>query len=185
MALLKAFPSGAERDALELQTLGPLGMAYIARARLRGPGSRPGLRSRARAMRTNWEPPQLFAVFWGNFVWHAARGDGFSMDLAREAIGLAERFKDPGIWMEALFLLGATLFYRGDFVGAIVQFEKALSHYDDRERTRLWASRVGQDAGIGHRCHLALALVVPGISGAGPAGQPRDAKTSPLDRPPL
>jgi adenylate cyclase len=60
--------------------------------------------------------------------------------------------------MEALFLLGATLFYRGDFVGAIAQFEKALSRYDDRERTRLWASRLGQDAGIGHRCHLVLAL---------------------------
>ena len=80
------------------------------------------------------------------------------MDLAREAIGLAERFEDPGIWMEALFLLGATLFYRGDFFGAIAQFEKALSRYDDRERTRLCASPIGQDAGIGHRCHLVLAL---------------------------
>ena len=60
--------------------------------------------------------------------------------------------------MEALFLLGVTLFYRGDFVGAIAQYEKALSRYDDRERTRLWASRVGEDAGITHRCYLALAL---------------------------
>ena len=87
--------------------------------------------------------------------------------------------------MEALFLLGATLFYRGDFVGAIAQFEKALSHYDDRERTRLWASRLGQDAGIGHRCHLVLALWYLGYPGAGTAGQPRASKTSPLDRPPL
>ena len=30
LALLKGFPSGAERDALELQTLSPLGTAYIA-----------------------------------------------------------------------------------------------------------------------------------------------------------
>jgi predicted ATPase len=51
-----------------------------------------------------------------------------------------------------------TLFYRGDFVGALGQYEKALSHYDDRERTRLWASRVGEDAGVTHRCYLALAL---------------------------
>ena len=60
--------------------------------------------------------------------------------------------------MEALFLLGVTLFYRGDFIGALTQYEKALSHYDDRERTRLWASRVGEDAGITHRCYLSLAL---------------------------
>jgi tetratricopeptide (TPR) repeat protein len=158
LALLKAFPSGAERDVLELQTLGPLGMAYIAVRGYAAPEVGPVfVRARQLSERIG-QPPQLFAVFWGNFVWHAARGDGFSMDLAREAIGLAERFEDPGIWMEALFLLGATLFYRGDFFGAIAQFEKALSRYDDRERTRLWASRIGQDAGIGHRCHLVLAL---------------------------
>ena len=105
------------------------------------------------------QPTQLFAVVWGNFAWHVVRGEmGLSMDWAREAMALAERFDDPGIWMEALFLLGVTLFYRGDFVGAIAQYEKALSHYDDRESTRLWASRVGEDAGITHRCYLSLAL---------------------------
>src|SRR5262245_2018293 len=158
LALIKAVPSGAQRDTLELQSLGPLGMAYIAARGYAAPEVGPVfVRARHLSERIG-QPPQTFAVFWGNFVWHAARGDGFSMDLAREGIGLAERFEDPGIWMEALFLLGATQFYRGDFVGAIAQFERALSHYDDRERTRLWASRLGQDAGIGHRCHLVLAL---------------------------
>ena len=158
LALLKAFPSGAAHDALELQTLGPLGMTYIAVHGYAAPEVGPVF-ARARQLSERiGQPPQVFAVFWGNFVWHAARGDGFSMDLAQEAIGLAKRFDDPGIWMEALFLLGATLFYRGDFSGAKAQFEKALSRYDDRERTRLWASRLGQDAGIGHRCHLVLAL---------------------------
>jgi predicted ATPase len=50
------------------------------------------------------------------------------------------------------------LFYRGDFVGAREQYETALSQYDDRERTRAWAARVGEDAGVTHRCYLALAL---------------------------
>src|SRR5262245_12181183 len=72
------------------------------------------------------QPPQLFAVVWGNFAWRVVRGEmALSMTLAREAIGLAERFEDPGIWMEALFLLGLTLFYRGDFAGAVTQYEKA------------------------------------------------------------
>jgi class 3 adenylate cyclase/tetratricopeptide (TPR) repeat protein len=159
LGLLKAFPSGPERDALELQLLNPLGTAYIAVRGYAAPEVGPVfVRARELCERIG-QPPQLFAVVWGNFAWRVVRGEmGLSMDLAREAIDLAERFEDPGIWMEALFLLGVTLFYRGDFVGALAQYEKALSRYDDRERTRLWASRVGEDAGITHRCYLALAL---------------------------
>ena len=184
LGLLKAFPSGPDREALELQLLNPLGTAYIAVRGYAAPEVGPiFVRARELCERIG-QPTQLFAVVWGNFAWRVVRGEmGLSMDLAREAIDLAERFDDPGIWMEALFLLGVTLFYRGDFVGAVAQYEKALSRYDDRERTRLWASLVGEDAGVTHRCYLALGLVALGISGAGPAGQPRDAKISPLDRP--
>jgi tetratricopeptide (TPR) repeat protein len=61
--------------------------------------------------------------------------------------------------MEALFLMGVTLFYRGDFIGARKQYEKALALYDDdAERTRMWAVRVGEHAGVTHRCYLALTL---------------------------
>src|SRR6476620_3770759 len=159
LALLKGFPSGAERDALELQALSPLGTAYIAARGYAAPEVGPVFVHARDLCERIGQPPQLFAVVWGNFAWRVVRGEmALSMDLAREAIDLAERFADPGIWMEALFLLGLTLFYRGDFVGAIAQYEKALSHYDDRERTALWASHVGQNAGITHRCYLALAL---------------------------
>ena len=119
LALLKGFPSGAERDALELQTLSPLGTAYIAARGYAAPEVGPVFVHARELCERIGQPPQLFAVVWGNFAWHVVRGEmGLSMELAREAIGLAERFDDPGIWMEALFLLGLTLFYRGDFVGA-------------------------------------------------------------------
>jgi tetratricopeptide (TPR) repeat protein len=101
---------------------------------------------------------QLFAVVWGNFAWHVVRGEmGLSLNIAKESMALAERFDDPGIWMEALFLLGVTQFYRGEFVDALSQYHKGLSRYDDRERNRLWALRVGEDAGVTHRCYTALA----------------------------
>jgi class 3 adenylate cyclase/tetratricopeptide (TPR) repeat protein len=159
LELLKTLPSNAQRDALELQILNPLGTAYIAVRGYAAPEVGPVFVHARQLCERIGQPPQLFAVVWGNFAWHVVRGEmRLSMDLAREAIDLAERFDDPGIWMEALFLLGVTLFYRGDFVGAIAQYEKALSRYDDRQRTRLWASRVGEDAGITHRCYLALAL---------------------------
>ena len=186
LGLLKEFPSGPDRDALELQLLNPLGTAYIAVRGYAAPEVGPAfVRARELCERIG-QPPQLFAVVWGNFAWHVVRGEmGLSMDLAREAIDLAERFDDPGIWMEALFLLGVTLFYRGDFVGAVAQYEKALSRYDDRERTRLWASRVGEDAGVTHRCYLALALWHLGYPEQALRVSQQDAKTSALDRPPF
>jgi tetratricopeptide (TPR) repeat protein len=159
LGLITAFPRGPERDALELQLLNPLGTTYIAVRGYAAPEVGPVFARARELCEKIGQPTQLFAVAWGNFAWHVVRGEmGLAMDLAREAIGLAERFDDPGIWMEALFLLGVTLFYRGDFIGALSQYEKALSRYDDRERTRLWASRVGEDAGITHRCYLSLAL---------------------------
>jgi class 3 adenylate cyclase/tetratricopeptide (TPR) repeat protein len=159
LGLLKSFPTGPDREGLELQLLNPLGTGYIAVRGYAAPEVGPiFVRARELCERIG-QPDQLFAVVWGNFAWRVVRGEmGLSMVLAREAIDLAERFDDPGIWMEALFLLGVTLFYRGDFVGAVGQYEKALSRYDDRERTRLWASVVGEDAGVTHRCYLALAL---------------------------
>jgi class 3 adenylate cyclase/predicted ATPase len=157
--LLKAFPAGPDRDALELKLLNPLGTAYIAQRGYAAPEVRPVfVRARELCERIA-EPAQLFSMVFGNFAWHVVRGEmGSTMTLANEAMELAERFDDPGMLMEALFLMGVTLYYRGDFVQALAQYEKALSHYDDRERNRAWASIVGEDAGVAHRCYLSLAL---------------------------
>ena len=69
-----------------------------------------------------------------------------------------ERLNDPGILMEALFLKGLTRLYRGDFAGARDCCARAIADFDDRERTAYWAGLVGEDAGVTHRCYLALAL---------------------------
>ena len=37
-------------------------------------------------------------------------------------------------------------------------YEKAIAFYDDRERTKAWAASSGHNAGVTHRCYLALAL---------------------------
>ncbi len=60
--------------------------------------------------------------------------------------------------MEALFLKGLTRLYRGDFAGAQECCARAIEEFDDRERTAFWARQVGEDAGVTHRCYLALAL---------------------------
>ena len=53
---------------------------------------------------------------------------------------------------------GVTMFYRGQFEAARSHYEKALAGYDDRERTKFWTTYTGHDAGVTHRCYLALTL---------------------------
>ena len=160
LALLKAFPESPSRDQLELQILSPLGTAYIAVRGYAAPQVGPTFQRARQLCDRIGEPHEQFAVVWGNFAWRIVRGEmDLSLDLAGEAIDHAKKLEDPGVWMEALFLMGVTLYYRGDFVGARQQYETALARYDDdRERTRMWAVRVGEHAGVTHRCYLALTL---------------------------
>jgi predicted ATPase len=58
--------------------------------------------------------------------------------------------------MEALFMPGVTGFYRAEFTDSRACHEKALAAYDDRERTKFWTAYTGHNAGVTHRCYLAL-----------------------------
>jgi predicted ATPase len=73
-------------------------------------------------------------------------------------MALAQQSNDPGMLMEALFMPGATQYYRGDFAASRACHENAIAHYDDRERTRLWSVFSGHNASVTHRCYLALDL---------------------------
>ena len=151
-------PSGA-RDTRELELLGPLGTAYIASRGYAAPEVGP-IFHRARALCERVEQrPELFTMMWGNFAYHIVHGDfRICSELADETLLFGERFQDPGILMEALFLKGITRLYRGDFAGARECCARAIEEFDDRERTAFWARLVGEDAGVTHRCYLALAL---------------------------
>ena len=160
LALLESFPASQTRDQLELQILSALGTTYIAVRGYAAPQVGPTfLRARQLCERIGG-PQEQFAVLWGNFAWRIVRGEmDLSLELAKEAINRAKHLNDPGVWMEALFLMGVTLYYRGDFAGAQEQYKEALARFDDdSERTRSWANRVGEHAGVTHRCYLALTL---------------------------
>src|SRR5262249_34332233 len=51
-----------------------------------------------------------------------------------------------------------TLYYRAQFAGVRACYENAVASYDDRERTKFWAASTGHNAGVTHRCYLALVL---------------------------
>ena len=159
LKLLEALEATPKRDARELELLAPLGTAYIASRGYAAPEVGPVFH-RARTLCERVEQkPQLFTIMWGNFAFHIVRGDfRICSELADEAMAFGEQFNNPGILMEALFLKGLTRLYRGDFVGARECCERAIVEFDDRERTAFWAGQVGEDAGVTHRCYLALAM---------------------------
>jgi predicted ATPase len=159
LKLLETLDESAERDARELEFLGPLGTAYIAWRGYAAPEVGPIFRRAHALCERVGQTPQVFAIMWGNFAFHIVRGDfRICTDLAEEAIAFGERLNDPGILMEALFLRGVTRLYRGDFAGTRDCCSLAIAEFDDRERTAFWAGLVGEDAGVTHRCYLALAL---------------------------
>lgn len=158
-ALLEALPESRERDLLELQILTALGPTYIAARGYAAPEVGPVL-IRARELCKQIGDRQLqFGIMLGLWEWHIVRGDlRVCVDQAADGMALAESANDPGMLMEALFMPGVTMFYRGEFTGAREYFERALSAYDDPERTKFWTAYTGHNASVTHRCYLALAL---------------------------
>jgi predicted ATPase/energy-coupling factor transporter ATP-binding protein EcfA2 len=159
LALLEKLVPSPERDARELELLGLLGTATIATRGYADPEVGPVFdRARALCERLG-ETPQRFAMMWGNYAFHVVRGDfRLCADLAEEAIEFGERLHDPGILMEAFFLRGLAMLYRGDFSGAHKWCDLSIAKYDDRARTAYWSTLIGEDAGVTNRCYLALSL---------------------------
>src|SRR5260370_38167839 len=113
LKLLETLEASPERDARELELLGPLGTAYIASRGYAAPEVGPVFRRARTLCERVGQTPQLFAMMWGNFAFHIVRGDfRVCTELADEAMAFGERLNDPGILMEALFLKALTQLYR-------------------------------------------------------------------------
>ena len=159
LELIGTFPESPDRDARELKFLSSLGPAYIGARGYAAPEVGPTLHRASELCRSIGDELQLFGIMLGTWEWRVVRGDlRVAAELAAEGMQLAERLNDPGVMMEALFMPGVTMFYRAQFAAARSHYEKALAGYDDRERTKFWTTYTGHDAGVTHRCYLALTL---------------------------
>jgi serine/threonine protein kinase/predicted ATPase len=159
LALLDTLDESPAHDAQGLQLLMALGMAYQT---INGWATdQAGLafrRARVLCERIG-KSTELFAVLWGIWGWHLLRGElRLCADLAAEALEFATAHDRPGMRMEALFMPGLTMLYRGDFSGARDHLQQALALGDDPEQHRAWAVDTGQNSAVTHRCYLFLAL---------------------------
>ncbi|MGD9680836.1 MAG: protein kinase [Candidatus Obscuribacterales bacterium] len=156
---LEALPESRQRDDLELETLTRLGMAYQSARGYAAPEVGVTFkRARSLCERTG-SPEQLFEVVWGNWTWHLVRGElELCADLADDMMSLAKYGNDPGMLMEAMVGLVAGSFFRGHFAECLRACEQALNDYEDLERCRFWARRLGQNSAVVIRCYRSLAL---------------------------
>jgi serine/threonine protein kinase/predicted ATPase len=159
LALVGTLEASRARDDWELRFLTKLAPAYVAARGYAAPEAGPlFVRARELCQRIG-DQQQQFGIMLGTWEWHIVRGDlRACVDQAADGMALAESQHDPGMMMEALFMPGVTMFYRGRFAGAQACYENALGAYDDRQRTKFWTTYTGHDAGVTHRCYLALAL---------------------------
>jgi serine/threonine protein kinase/predicted ATPase len=159
LELVALLAESRSRDDWELQFLTRLGPAYLAARGYAAPEAGPVLARARELCRRIGDTRQQFGIMLGMWEWHIVRGDlRVAADQAADGLALAEGLRDPGVMMEALFMPGVTMFYRAQFAGARTCHEKALAAYDDRERTKFWTAYTGHDAGVTHRCYLALTL---------------------------
>jgi serine/threonine protein kinase/predicted ATPase len=159
LALLETLDESPDRDARELELLRPLGTAYIASRGYAAPEVGPVFHRARELCQRVGQPTALFGIMLGIWEWHTVRGNlRLCMDLAVEGKDFADRLKDPGIAMEALFMTGETRLYRGHFADARDDFATAVADYDDRERTAFWTNHTSHNAGITCRSNLAIAL---------------------------
>ena len=157
--LLATLEETEARDEMELRVRIALAPEHIAVRGYAAPEAGPVLdRARELCERVG-QLPQLFGILLGTWEWRLVKGDiRMCVDLAADGMALAEEANDHGMLMEALFAQGVTKFYRGEYADARVDFEKAISSYDHRERTKAWAAHTGHNAGVTHRNYLALTL---------------------------
>jgi tetratricopeptide (TPR) repeat protein len=159
LALLDTLVESRARDERELQFLTALGPTCITARGYAAPEVGPILLQARELCQRIGDQQQLFGIMLGMWEWRIVRGDlRICVELAADGMALAERLNDPGVMMEALFMPGVTMFYRAEFAGARACYEKALAAYDDRERTKFWTAYTGHNAGVTHRCYLALVL---------------------------
>jgi TOMM system kinase/cyclase fusion protein len=158
LELLAALPDTPERAAQELGMQVPLGTVLIASEGYAAPEVGPVF-ARARELCVQiGQPVSLMAVLWGVWAWRVVREEfDACLELSREVMQLADTHADDGLRMEAHFVPGLTLYYRGDFVKAREHLEAGLALYD-AERCRQWSRYTGQNAGATARSYLALAL---------------------------
>jgi adenylate cyclase len=157
LALLGSLPPTQERDERELALHTTLGVSLVA---TRGYGAAEVVAVHRRAHELSQRlgqppsPPMLRGLAIASIT-HTEFQQAH--DLGDHLLSLAERDRDPVLLVEAHYVLGVTLFWKGAFVPARAHLEEALSHYDPGRSSGHIAAYT-QDPGV--VCLIRLAVIL-------------------------
>jgi class 3 adenylate cyclase/predicted ATPase len=158
LASLKLLPETPERLQLELALLLAQGTPLIA---TKGFASADVEKVYARAREIcalAGNPPQLFPVLWGLWVFYTARADhATAHGLAAECRQIADGVGDADLLLLARHAKGVTLSAMGEHAAALDELEAVVSLYDKERHARL-AFVYGQDSGVVCRSQAAFCL---------------------------
>ena len=145
LELLARLPPGPDHDRTELRFQGQLTVA-LATTRGWAAPELAAVHARARELCLKLhEDASLFHTMWGTWAWRLLRTElDIAKTLSDELLELARSWKDPGCEVEALWAVGCTSLFRGEFGrGAEVLARAAALH--EPARSRQHAQATGQD----------------------------------------
>jgi predicted ATPase/type II secretory pathway predicted ATPase ExeA len=155
--LLATFPDTPERKRHELALQVALGVPLV---RTKGYAASEVAQAYGRARelcQQIGEQPELFTILVGLCSFYLVRAELQTAHmLAEQCLRLAQHAQDPALLVEAHFILGVTLFYRGELTTAQAILERGRAFYDPQAHGSLTVI-YGQDPGIGCRSYASLA----------------------------
>src|SRR5262249_32619299 len=132
LGLLKRLPESSERDSQELQLYaGYLPALNVSRSWSAAETGAAYERARDLCERLG-ETSRIFRLLLGLSVFHQGRGElRRAHDLALQVYDLASRSDQPNLRLSANWVLGVTLYYLGELVGAREHLEQGIGFNDN------------------------------------------------------
>jgi predicted ATPase/DNA-binding SARP family transcriptional activator/class 3 adenylate cyclase len=158
LELLETLPDTPERSQKELDLQIALGPALIATKGYGAPEiERVYIRARELCQQLG-ETSHLFPVLYRTSVFYFTKSEPHkAREQAEQFLNLAQRAGDPAVLLQAHLVLGATLFYLGEFEPARKHLEEGIALYDPKKH-RFNTFIYGQEPGVNCLTYMILVL---------------------------
>ena len=174
-----------ERTRTEVELRVGLGAAFIATRGFGAPEVLEAYSAAEALCEKLGERADLFPATWGQWMFRTGRGEtAAARRLGARLLGLAQKFDDAGLKIQAHHAMWSTSFVCGELAEARAHADAALALFDSRVHGSLASSYGNHDAGCCARNFGALALALAGDTEAARAMMDRSlAAAKSLDDP--
>ena len=158
LELLKTLPDTPERTHQELDFQIALGNALVATKGFAAPEVGQIYRQARELCQELGETSELFPVLHGLHRFYLSQGElPIARELAEQILRLAQRQADPLLLVPAQRVVGATLWFLGEFALAQPHIEQGLALYDPQQHST-YVQLYGQDEGVACLVHAGCLL---------------------------